>query len=48
MYHLDYDLGTHKTRYDLLDFMLANGNEVENINIHSDYSIGVPKSGNSL
>lgn len=40
---LDYDLGTQKTGYDVLEFMLANGNEVEHINIHSDHSIGVPK-----
>ena len=40
---LDYDLGTEKTGYDVLEFMLTNGNEVEHINIHSDHSVGVPK-----
>lgn len=40
---LDYDLGTQKTGYDVLEFMLENGNEVEHINIHSDHSVGVPK-----
>ena len=40
---LDYDLGTDKTGYDVLEFLLKNGNEVEWINIHSDHSEGVPK-----
>lgn len=40
---LDYDLGTKKTGYDVLAFMLENGNDVEHINIHSDHSVGVPQ-----
>ena len=40
---LDYDLGTPKGGYDVLVFMLENGNKVEHINIHSDHSIGVPR-----
>ncbi len=40
---LDYDLGTEKTGYDVLTFLLENGNQVDHINIHSDHSVGVPR-----
>ena len=40
---LDYDLGTQKTGYDVLEFLLQNGNEVDHINVHSDHSVGVPR-----
>lgn len=39
---LDYNLGTQKTGYDVLKYMLENGNDVKHINIHSDNSFGVP------
>ena len=40
---LDYDLRAEKGGYDVLEFMLQNGNEVAHINIHSDNIIGVPR-----
>ena len=40
---LDYDLGPGKTGYDVLVYIVENGIEVKNINIHSDHSVGVPK-----
>lgn len=40
---LDYDLGGKETGYDVLTYMLENGNDVKHINIHSDHSVGVPK-----
>lgn len=39
---LDYNLGTVKTGYDVLVYMVENNMEVDHINIHSDHSIGVP------
>lgn len=40
---LDYDLAGKETGYDVLVYMLENGNTVKHINIHSDHSLGVPK-----
>lgn len=40
---LDYDLGTQKTGFSVLEFMAQNNNIVDHINIHSDHSEGVPK-----
>ena len=40
---LDYDLGSDKTGYDVLCYMVECGNEVKHINIHSDHSVGVPQ-----
>ena len=40
---LDYDLAGKETGYDVLVYMLENGNHVKHINIHSDHSLGVPK-----
>ena len=37
---LDFNLGGKKTGYNVLEFMLQNGNEVGQINIHSDDEIG--------
>ena len=40
---LDYNLAGKETGYDVLAYMVENRNDVKHINIHSDYSIGVPK-----
>ena len=40
---LDYDLTGKETGFDVLVYMVENGNDVKHINIHSDHSIGVPK-----
>ncbi len=40
---LDYNLGTVKTGYDVLVYIVENNIDVQHINIHSDHSIGVPK-----
>ena len=40
---LDYDLGSGKTGYDVLVYMVENDIEIKHINIHSDHSVGVPK-----
>lgn len=40
---LDYDLAGKETGYDVLKYMVEQGNHVKHINIHSDHSIGVPK-----
>ena len=41
---LDYDLMGRETGYDVLKYMVECGNHVKHINIHSDHSIGVPKT----
>lgn len=39
---LDYDLGSDKTGYDVLVYMVDHAIKAEHINIHSDHSVGVP------
>lgn len=40
---LDYSLGSDKTGYDVLVYMVENNIHPKHINIHSDHSEGVPK-----
>ena len=40
---LDYNLGTVKTGYDVLVYMVENNIEVKHINIHSNHVVGVPR-----
>lgn len=42
MISIDYSLGTEKTGFDVLVYMVENGINPHHINIHSDHSIGVP------
>lgn len=40
---LDYNLGTVKTGYDVLVYMVENQIEVKHINIHSNHILGMPR-----
>ena len=40
---LDYSLGSDKTGYDVLVYMVENNIHPKHINIHSDHLEGVPK-----